>query len=125
AAAAVMALYCLACDGGASVARAGIVGGLGLVAELGARPRDRWHLLLVGLAALLAAQPGSIGDPGLDLSFAAVAGLFTIAPPLAALLRGWLPGDSPTSRPRPRPPPWRPGRSWSSISAPCRLPASR
>ena len=32
AAAVVMALYCLACDGGASVARAGIVGGLGLAA---------------------------------------------------------------------------------------------
>ena len=37
-AAAAMAAYCLACDGGASVARAGIVGGLGLVgrAALGA-----------------------------------------------------------------------------------------
>jgi competence protein ComEC len=91
-AAAVMAAYCLACEGGASVGRAGIVGGLGLVAELRSSPRERWYLLLAGLALLLAHQPRAIGDPGLQLSFAAVAGLFTIAPPLAAWLRGWLPG---------------------------------
>ena len=91
-AAAVMAAYCLACEGGASVGRAGIVGGLGLVAELRSSPRERWYLLLAGLAVLLAHQPRAIGDPGLQLSFAAVAGLFTMAPPLAAWLRGWLPG---------------------------------
>ena len=91
-AAAVMAAYCLACEGGASVGRAGIVGGLGLAAELRSSPRERWYLLLAGLAVLLAHQPRAVGDPGLQLSFAAVAGLFTIAPPLAAWLRGWLPG---------------------------------
>ena len=91
-AAAVMAAYCLACEGGASVARAGIVGGLGLAAELRSAPRERWYLLLAGLALLLAHQPRAIADPGLQLSFAAVAGLFAIAPPLAAWLRGWVPG---------------------------------
>ncbi len=88
---AVMALYCLACDGGASVGRAGIVGGLGLLAELRSAPRERWYLMLVGLAVLLAWQPRSLGDPGLQLSFAAVAGLFLLAPPLAAWLAGWVP----------------------------------
>ena len=83
--------YCLACDGGASVGRAGIAGGLGLLAELRSAGRDRWHLLLVGLAVLLAAQPRSLGDPGLQLSFAAVAGLFVLAPPLTDLLEGWVP----------------------------------
>jgi competence protein ComEC len=91
-AALVMAAYCLACAGGASVARAGIVGGLGLVAELRSAPRERWYLLLAGLALLLAHQPRAIGDPGLQLSFAAVVGLFTIAPPLASWFRGWVPG---------------------------------
>lgn len=91
-AAAVMAAYCLACEGGASVGRAGIVGGLGLVAELRSSPRERWHLMLAGLALLLAHQPRAIADPGLQLSFAAVIGLFAIAPPLAAWWRGWLPG---------------------------------
>ena len=91
-AAVVMLAYCLACDGGASVARAGVVGGLGLVAELRSSPRERWHLMLVGLALLLAQQPRALGDPGLQLSFAAVVGLFALAPPLAAWLRGWMPG---------------------------------
>ncbi len=91
-AAAVMAAYCLACEGGASVARAGVVGGLGLAAELRSAPRERWYLLLAGLALLLAHQPRAIGDPGLQLSFAAVVGLFAIAPPLAAWFRGWVPG---------------------------------
>jgi competence protein ComEC len=90
-AAAVMAAYCLACEGGASVTRAGLVGGLGLAAELRSAPRERWYLLLAGLAALLAHQPRAIGDPGLQLSFAAVVGLFAIAPPLAAWFRGWVP----------------------------------
>ena len=89
---ALMALYCLACDGGASVGRAGIVGGLGLLAEIRSAPRERWYLMLVGLAVLLAWQPRSLGDPGLQLSFAAVAGLFLLTPPLAAWWRGWLPG---------------------------------
>ncbi len=91
-AAAVMAVYCLACEGGASVARAGVVGGLGLAAELRSAPRERWYLLLAGLALLLAHQPRAIGDPGLQLSFAAVIGLFAVAPALAAWFRGWVPG---------------------------------
>lgn len=88
---ALMILYCLACDGGASVARAGIVGGLGLLAEVRSSPRERWYLMLVGLAVLLAQQPRALGDPGLQLSFAAVAGLFLLAPPFAAWLEGWMP----------------------------------
>ncbi len=83
--------YCLACDGGASVGRAGIAGGLGLLAELRSAARERWYLLLVGLAVLLAYQPRSLADPGLQLSFAAVAGLFVLAPPIAEALQGWVP----------------------------------
>ena len=74
--------YCLVCDGGASVVRAGVMGALGIVGELGTRDRQRWYLLLVGLAVLLIHQPRAIGDPGLQLSFAAVAGMFTIAGPI-------------------------------------------
>lgn len=83
--------YCLACDGGASVARAGVVGSLALVGELRASPRDRWALLLAGLAVLLAWQPRALGDPGLQLSFAAVAGIFALAVPLGRWAAGWLP----------------------------------
>ena len=92
AAAGVMVAYCLACDGGASVGRAGIVGALELAAELRSAPRERWYLMLAGLALLLAHQPRAIADPGLQLSFAAVCGLFTLAPPLAEWWRGWVPG---------------------------------
>ena len=91
AAAAVLIAYCLACQGGPSVARAGVVGGLGALAELRSGERQRWYLLLAGLAGILAVQPRAIGDPGLQLSFAAVIGLFVIAPPLGRWARGWLP----------------------------------
>ena len=102
-----MAAYCLACDGGASVARAGIAGGLGLLAELRSAPRERWYLMLAGLAALLAHDPRAIGDPGLQLSFAAVAGPV----PAGAAARGagcggGCPGGSRAS------PRWRPRRAW-------------
>jgi len=86
-----MGAYCLACDGGASVARAGLMGGLALAADLGGAPRLRWHALLLALAVLLAWDPLSVDDPGLQLSFAAVCGLFVIAPPVGRWLRGWFP----------------------------------
>lgn len=88
----VMCAYCLACDGGASVARAGLMGAMALMADMGGAARSRWYALLLALAVLLAFDPLSIGDPGLQLSFAAVVGLFLITPPLASWLRGWLPG---------------------------------
>lgn len=92
AAGALLVAYCLACDGGASVARAGAVGALALIAELRSTERQRWYTLLVGLAAILAVQPRAIGDPGLQLSFSAVAGIFLLAPALADRARGWMPG---------------------------------
>ncbi|HMM49291.1 MAG TPA: ComEC/Rec2 family competence protein, partial [Miltoncostaeaceae bacterium] len=85
----VMGAYVLACDGGASVARAGTVGAPALVGELLERERDPWLTLLVRLALLLAWQPRDLLDPGLQLSFAAVCGLFALTEPLAARLRPW------------------------------------
>lgn len=87
-----MLAYCLACDGGASVLRAGIMGAIGVAADLRGGRRAPWNALLVALAAMLALDPLSAGDPGLQLSFAAVAGLFAIAPPLGEWLRGVVPG---------------------------------
>ena len=87
-----MLAYCLACDGGASVLRAGIMGAIGVAADLRGGRRAPWNALLVALAAMLALDPLSIGDPGLQLSFAAVAGLFAISPPLGEWLRGLMPG---------------------------------
>ncbi len=47
----------------------------------------------VGLAALLVASPRALVDPGLQLSFAAVAALLLLAPRLASRLAGfgWFP----------------------------------
>jgi len=87
-----MLAYCLACDGGASVMRAGLMGAIGVAADLRGGRRAPWNALVLSLAVMLALDPLSIGDPGLQLSFAAVAGLFAVAPPLAQWLRGVLPG---------------------------------
>ncbi len=84
--------YCLVCDGGASIARAGIMGVLVIVAQLASRAEDRWYLLIVGLSVLVAVQPRAITDPGLQLSFAAVVGLLVLARPLAVCAAGVLPG---------------------------------
>lgn len=89
---AAMLAYCLACDGGASVLRAGLMAAVGLAADLRGGGRMRWNALLLALAAMLAIDPLATGDPGLQLSFAAVVGLFVITPPLAQWLRGWMPG---------------------------------
>lgn len=83
--------YCLMCDGGASVARAGVMGALVVMARLLSNPADRWYLLIVALDLLLAVQPRSIFDPGLQLSFTAVVGLLTLAPPLAVWFSGFVP----------------------------------
>lgn len=84
-------VYCVMCDGGPSVVRAGVVGVLGLVCQLRSRAGDRWYLLAVGLAAILIHQPRAIHDPGLQLSFAAVVGLLTLARPASDWMEGWLP----------------------------------
>lgn len=85
-------LYCLLCEPGASVARAGVVAVAAILAEGLARARDRWYLLLLALTGLLAWQPRSDWDPGLQLSFAAVVGILAIGPPLRRALAGVLPG---------------------------------
>lgn len=83
-------VYLLACDGGASVWRAGIVGCLVLVGDLLDRERDRSYLMLVGLAVLLGMQPRGVADPGLQLSFAAVGGLLVLGPTLRTWMLGFF-----------------------------------
>lgn len=91
AAAAVIVGYALLCQPGASVGRAAVVGLVAVLAEAAGRPRHRWYALLVALLVLLAWQPRSIGDPGLLLSFAAVAGILGLAPAIARALDGRMP----------------------------------
>jgi competence protein ComEC len=81
--------YALAVGPQPSVLRAAVVGALGSLAWIAARQRDRWQFLLLAAASLLAWDPYSIFDPGFELSFAAVAGIFTLVPPLLRELEGY------------------------------------
>ena len=85
--------YVLAVGPQPSVIRAGIGGALMSLAWLSGRARDRWHALLVAAVALLAWSPWNLLDPAFQLSFAAVASIFLLAPRLARGLEGYpLPG---------------------------------
>jgi competence protein ComEC len=88
---ALIALYVPLAGGGPSIQRAGIMGAAGLLAVVLTRPASRWYALGLAACVTLALNPRSIGEPGWHLSFAAVAGILTIAPAvrrsLAALPR--------------------------------------
>jgi competence protein ComEC len=85
--------YVLAVGPQPSVLRAGIAGGLGCLAWLSGRERDRVHAFLLAAAALLAWSPYTLLDPGFQLSFAAVGAIFVAAPRVRAWLEGYpLPG---------------------------------
>ncbi|HEX6700841.1 MAG TPA: ComEC/Rec2 family competence protein [Gaiellaceae bacterium] len=86
---AAMAGYVVAVGAQPSVVRAGIAGALGSLAWLSARQRDRWQFLLLGALALLAWNPYALLDAGFQLSFAAVAAIFTVAPRLRRVLDGY------------------------------------
>jgi competence protein ComEC len=81
--------YVLAVGWQPSVVRAGVAGALVSVAWLAARDRDRWWLLLVGAAVLLAWNPYTLFEPGFQLSFGAVGAIFLAVPPLLRVLEGY------------------------------------
>jgi competence protein ComEC len=80
--------YVLAVGWQPSVVRAGVAGVLASLAWLVARPRERWHFLALGALVLLAWTPASVLEPGFQLSFVAVAGIFVGVP----RTRSWLEG---------------------------------
>ncbi|HEX2501583.1 MAG TPA: DNA internalization-related competence protein ComEC/Rec2 [Methylomirabilota bacterium] len=75
-----------------SVLRATIMGVLFLAAGLLGRESRVWNSLAGALLVLLALDPGSLGEPGLQLSFAATAGLLHLGPWIRARLAPWCPG---------------------------------
>ncbi len=87
AAAVLIVLYVPLAGGGPSIRRAGVMGVAGIVAVLAARPRDRWHAVLLAAVVTLGADPRSLADPGWQLSFAAVAGIAVLGAPLLQTLR--------------------------------------
>jgi len=89
AALAAVSAYALAVGLHPSVVRAAVAAGLGSLAWLAARQRDRWQALLVGAAVLLAWNPYALLDPGFQLSFAAVASIFVVTPRVVRALEGY------------------------------------
>ena len=85
--------YVLAVGPQPSVIRAGIAAALMSLAWLTGRQRDRWYALLVASVVLLGWNPWNVLDPGFQLSFAAVASIFVLAPRFRRVLEGYpLPG---------------------------------
>ena len=89
---ALVALYVPLTGAGPSIQRAGVMGAAGLVAALAGRPAHRWYALGLAAAVTLALNPLAVGEPGWQLSFAAVVALLALAPPLRAALARRLPG---------------------------------
>jgi len=84
-----VAAYALAVGLHPSVVRASLAAGLGSLAWLAGRERDRWQALLVGAAVLLGWNPYALFDAGFQLSFAAVASIFVVTPRVVHALEGY------------------------------------
>src|SRR5262249_45613043 len=81
-----IALYVPLAGGGPSIQRAGAMGAATTVAALAGRPASRWYALLLAAAATLALNPRASGDPGWQLSFAAVVAIALTTAPTSARL---------------------------------------
>jgi competence protein ComEC len=81
--------YALAVGLHPSVVRAALAAGLGSLAWLAGRERDRWQAMLVAAAVLLGWNPYSLFDAGFQLSFAAVASIFVVTPRVVRALDGY------------------------------------
>jgi competence protein ComEC len=81
-------LYVALAGSSASVVRAGVMAAAGLAALAAGRPASGVYALLLAAAVTLGLNPRAAGDPGWQLSFAAVAGMLALGPSIARLLRG-------------------------------------
>ena len=73
---------------GPSIVRAGVMGGLTVLATLSGRRSSRLFGLAVAAVVTLAIEPGVAGDVGWQLSFAAVLGIVAFAEPLRRAIAG-------------------------------------
>jgi competence protein ComEC len=84
---ALIALYVPLAGAGPSIQRAGVMGAATTVAALAGRPASRWYALLLAAAVTLTLNPRASGDPGWQLSFAAVVAIALLAPGVRGALR--------------------------------------
>jgi competence protein ComEC len=85
-----IAFYVPLAGAGPSLQRAGVMGAAGIAAMTLSRPASRWYALLLAAAVTLALNPRASGDPGWQLSFAAVAGILAVGRPLQRFFRSLL-----------------------------------
>jgi competence protein ComEC len=90
-----IAVYVPLAGAGPSIQRAGIMGGLSVLATLGGRRASRLYALALAALVLLVLEPGIAADVGWQLSFAAVLGILLLARRLRMAIadrigdRGW------------------------------------
>lgn len=89
---ALVALYVPLAGAGPSLQRAAVMGAAGVAAVTLSRPSSRWYALLLAAAVTLALNPRACGDPGWQLSFAAVGGILVLGVPLGRTLGRVLTG---------------------------------
>ena len=87
-----IAVYVPLAGAGPSLQRAGVMGAAGVVALAASRPASRAYALLLAAACTLALNPRACGDPGWQLSFAAVGGILALGPPIRRALGADRPG---------------------------------
>jgi competence protein ComEC len=83
---AAIVVYVPLAGAGPSILRAGVMGGLNLLATLAGRRASRLYGLAVAAVVTLAIDPGIGADIGWQLSFAAVLGILALASPLHGAL---------------------------------------
>jgi competence protein ComEC len=87
---AAIAVYVPLAGGGPSIARAGVMGALTLLATFAGRRASRLYTLAIAAIVTLAIDPRIGADIGWQLSFAAVLGILAIAHPLRGALTSRL-----------------------------------
>jgi competence protein ComEC len=75
---------------GPSILRAGVMGGIGVLATLAGRRSSRLYALAVAAVVTLAVDPRIGADVGWQLSFAAVLGILALASPLRRAIGAWI-----------------------------------
>lgn len=85
-----IAVYVPLAGAGPSIQRAGIMGGLSVLATLAGRRSSRLYTLAIAALVLLAIEPRIAADIGWQLSFAAVLGILAFAGPVRANLGDWF-----------------------------------
>ncbi len=93
-----IAVYVAVAGAGPSILRAGVMGGLSVLATLAGRRTSRLYALAMAALVALAIDPGVAADIGWQLSFAAVLGIVFLAAPAARSIGSRLGAAGPLSR---------------------------